>query len=214
MKVQTPFGYEVDIDPNVKLREDEALDSVVEDINRVCNEIVSDGTQIYEGSATPQELSFLLKQVRRFPGGHVLEIGMNAGISTVAMLASDPKLRVVSYDLGEWDCAKRAAVIIAREFPLRHVVVWGDSKKTLPKEECKFDFAFVDGGHDYETAYSDITWAARCAPVLMIDDVNMPNVNSAVGHAIANGFITILETHKEPEGWVPRSWSLAKSNLQ
>lgn len=196
------------------MREDDKLDAALESVNRVCTEIISDGTQIYEGSATPQELSFLLQQVRKFPGGHVLEIGMNAGISTVAMLASDTKLRVVSYDLGEWDCAKRAATIIAREFPGRHEVVWGDSKKTLPTEECKFDFAFVDGGHDRETAYSDITWAARVAPLLMIDDVNMPDVHDAVGDAIAKGFITILETHTEPEGWVPRSWSLAKSNLQ
>ena len=37
-------------------------------------------------------------------------------------------------------------------------LVKGDTKKTLPQHDLnKIDFAFIDGGHSYETTYSDLS---------------------------------------------------------
>lgn len=210
-----PLGvdYNVEFDERGTLRPDDALDAIVPKIIEVCTEVTQDGTQIYEGSATPKELSYLIQQVGKFNAPHILEIGMNVGISTVAMLEAAPGSIVVSYDLGEWACARAAARVLRKVYGHRHEVVWGDSKMLLPLEERKFDFAFVDGGHDEDTAYSDIREAARRSKTLMVDDVQIDTVFDALALALSNGFITHVETGGDTTGWVERRWALFTSNV-
>jgi predicted O-methyltransferase YrrM len=91
----------------------------------------------------------------------ILEVGFNAGHSSYIFLNARPDVRVVSFDLGEHRYVPAAKTFIDRKFPGRHELVLGDSKATVPRyqeayPDSRFDLAFIDGGHDYEVASSDL----------------------------------------------------------
>jgi predicted O-methyltransferase YrrM len=92
---------------------------------------------------------------------NVLEIGFNAGHSSYVFLEARPDVQVVSFDLGEHSYVSAAKDFIDKRFPGRHQLVLGDSTVTLPQyrqtnPDAVFDLAFVDGGHDYDTAIADL----------------------------------------------------------
>ncbi len=114
-----------------------------------------------EGSASFDELHYLQNLVRKSKGKKVLEIGFNAGFSSYAMLEADPAAEVVSFDLGSHPYTKIAKKFVDRNFPGRHTLICGDSTETVPRfaekhPDVQFGVAFVDGGHEYETAKNDL----------------------------------------------------------
>ena len=215
MTVKEIYGvpFSVDLDTTQGMRPDDDLDAVIPAILEVAGQIAKEGVEISEGSATPVELSYLIKLVKSIgPAPSILEIGMNAGMSTVAMLEAAPDATVVSYDLGEWECATRAAKLIQEKYGIRHEVVWGDSKVTLPRENRQFDFGFVDGGHDTETAYSDILFASKMCHMIMVDDTQFADVLEAVRLAERNGLIVQVDEGRDEGAWVNRRWAVFNCN--
>lgn len=98
----------------------------------------------------------------------VLEIGFNAGHSSYVFLAARPDIQVVSFDLGEHGYVSAAKDFIDKKFAGRHQLVLGDSTVTVPKYRqsnpaAVFDLAFVDGGHDYAVARTDLR---NCHPLV------------------------------------------------
>ena len=87
----------------------------------------------------------------------ILQIGFNAGHSTLAMLRSHPNCQIVSVDLGEHGYTQPCNEYISNLFPGRHTLIIGNSLEILPtlKDEV-FDIFFIDGGHQYETAFKDL----------------------------------------------------------
>lgn len=120
----------------------------------------------------------------------ILEIGFNAGHSAVAFLSSRPNIYVTSLDLGQHKCVDVAKRYVDTLFEGRHRLLLGDSKKTLKtlvNEKKTYDLIFIDGGHDIETAKSDLA-LAQCLShrdtIVIMDDV-LPGVYWGRGPSIA-----------------------------
>lgn len=195
-------------------------------------EIVNQGFKINEGSASPEELLYLATAARKAGARLIGETGFHLGYSSMAFLMADPEAKVVSFDIGKHPYVKAAKEIVDRKFPGRHELIIGDSKLTVPAywEEhrgIKFDFIFIDGGHDYSTAQADLMNMQRLArkntPVV-IDDLTpwLPwgqGPTRAWVEAVRDGLIIQKELYKdgelveriEPLG--ERSWALGYYNL-
>ena len=104
----------------------------------------------------------------------MLEIGFNAGHSAEVFLRANPNLHLTSYDLKAHDYTAVGKEYIDREFPDRHVIIYGDSMVTVREDKNTYDAFFIDGGHDYRYANADIHNCYRLAKhgsLVMVDDV-------------------------------------------
>jgi predicted O-methyltransferase YrrM len=108
----------------------------------------------------------------------VMEIGFNGGHSAEIFLKNNSSLNLTSFDLGCHNYVLPAKEYIDATYPSRHTLILGDSTKTLPKyiEENPaktFDVIFIDGGHDYIIAKSDLENSRKLAhkdTIVIIDD--------------------------------------------
>lgn len=108
----------------------------------------------------------------------ILEIGFNAGHSSETFLSLSPDSRVTSFDIGEHQYCHISKDYIDKKFPGRHNLILGDSTETIPdfvkhRPNEKFDLIFIDGGHTYDVARSDIENCKALATestLVIIDD--------------------------------------------
>lgn len=89
------------------------------------------------------------------------EIGFNAGHSSLTFLSAKDDVIVYSFDICEHPYFAIGKKLIDRHFPQRHILIKGNSTKTVPgfhknHPSLKFDLIFIDGGHSYATASQDI----------------------------------------------------------
>lgn len=92
---------------------------------------------------------------------HMLEIGFNAGHSTVLALLANPSLKVTSVDICEHKYTEKCASIVGDRFGDRFTFIKGDSMRVLPhKSKNKggelFDLVHVDGNHSTKYANMDV----------------------------------------------------------
>jgi predicted O-methyltransferase YrrM len=150
-----------------------------------------------EGYCSSSEQKFFRDLVMNTSGiRNILEVGFNAGHSAHAMLSARQDVQVTSFDLGAHSYTAAAGECISRMFPGRHRLVIGDSRETLSSYRgAPFDMAFIDGGHDYEVAASDLVNAHRLLrddAVIVMDDM-VPwkswgaGPTQAWGEAVARG---------------------------
>ncbi len=112
------------------------------------------------------------------PGINVMEIGFNAGHSAEVFLKNNSTLTLTSFDLGSHNYVLIAKEYIDLTYPNRHTLIIGDSTITVPKyiknnKNTKFDIIFIDGGHDYKIANTDLTNCMKLAhndTIVIIDD--------------------------------------------
>ncbi|MEU1476212.1 O-methyltransferase [Streptomyces sp. NPDC001668] len=155
------------------------FDSVRGFTKELWDHVLDSGTSISELSASVPELAHLMHLVDTFEVRSVLEVGFNIGFSSHAFLAASDSVEVVSFDLPENKAALIGKEFIDRRFPGRHRLITEDSRTALPKYvaehgEALFDFAFVDGGHDYDVAKADIEHCrVLCRPgsLIVVDDL-------------------------------------------
>lgn len=120
------------------------------------------------------------------------EIGFNYGLSSYTFLAANPHNLVCSFDLAEFSYTAPAKRHIDEVFAGRHTLVQGDSRQTIPafvriNSTLRFDLIFIDGGHTYDVAKSDLLNMRRLATrdtILIMDDIT-PWKPCGVGPTVA-----------------------------
>ncbi len=125
---------------------------------------------------------------------NVMEIGFNAGFSTLLMLISNPLISVTCFDLGEHTYTMPCYEKLKETFGDRINIIIGDSTKTLPKVNCTFDLIHIDGGHSSEVANSDIMNSYRLSrqgTILIMDDYDFPNL-----HMLWDSYIKAFDLKK------------------
>jgi len=139
----------------------------------------SRGFHSFEGYSqqVPQQVQDLINLTNK-PNINVMEIGFNAGHSAEVMLQNNKNLNLTSFDLGCHNYVITAKEYIDNTYPNKHKLFFGDSRTTIPifienNKDTKFDFIFIDGGHDYEIAKSDLEncfHLAHTDTIVAIDD--------------------------------------------
>jgi predicted O-methyltransferase YrrM len=139
----------------------------------------SNGFHSFEGYSqqVPQQVDDLIKLTSK-PNIKVMEIGFNAGHSAEIFLQNNKDLILTSFDLGSHIYVRKAKMYIDNTYPNRHNLILGDSRKTIPNylennKDTKFDVIFIDGGHDYEIAKTDMENCFHLAhkdTIVILDD--------------------------------------------
>ena len=137
--------------------------------------------QNYADGTEPWVTSLISALVRSLPNAQLyVEIGCLNGRTVQTVLEDNLTVNAIGVDVQP----------IPFEHDRFHAVI-GDSKEVLATlDGVRPDLVFVDGGHDYETALSDIRWAqGREATVIAVHDIySFPEVGRAARDAATEGW--------------------------
>ena len=107
----------------------------------------------------------------------VLEVGCYAGLSTSA-LAQAGEVTTIDANPQPNFLTNMMVAGVAQNVTLR--VGW--SRDILPKLTGPYGMVFIDGGHSYVEAFTDIEWAVKLLAddgVIVVDDITWPDVKRA-----------------------------------
>lgn len=137
------------------------------------------------------QILFHEKVIGKINPKKVLEIGTYKSMYPYFLKTNIPDVKVYTFgiDEGSQDCVNLVNEYFGEEFI---TFVLGDSTETLTEfdpEDISFDLAWVDGGHTYDVAYSDLINCARLEiPEILIDDIDMQAVRSALNVFLSNTY--------------------------
>lgn len=117
----------------------------------------------------------------------ILEIGFNAGHSSLLMLLANPKCSIVAFDLGEHPYTKHCFKYLSDTFGSNRInIIYGDSTQTvleyaLTHPTTKFDMLHLDGGHDQHILVQDVYNSRMLADpsshVVIVDDDDFHDIH-------------------------------------
>jgi predicted O-methyltransferase YrrM len=175
-----------------------------------------------EGNVDESQINFFVELLGGGEGVKKIgEIGFNMGHSAITFLKNAKNSKVWSFDCNRHSYTMLGKEFIDNEYPERLHLICGDSTKTLPvfaenNTDFKFDLIFIDGGHSYKVAKSDMMNMKKLAhegTILVIDDI-LPDVthgkgpSRALNEFIENGDIINVEYYDnyEKKGKITRRW--------
>lgn len=127
-----------------------------------------------QANISPDHSFALYRAVLGANAKHVLEVGMGQAISTLSILTALAETggTMISVDpFDNWKVSGRDSSLAAvREagFADRHRLLELPSYRGLPQlleAREKFDFIYIDGGHDFQDCYLDFVYADRMLDV-------------------------------------------------
>ena len=131
---------------------------------------------------------------------NILEIGFNAGFSSLLMLLSNSEIQLDCIDIGEHSYTKLCYNYINKIFPDRINLKLGDSRlMMLEIEENKHDLYHIDGGHSYEIAFKDLENCfkkARNNAYILMDDTNLKHIDDIWQNYVKSNKIKEVKEHE------------------
>jgi len=173
---------------------------------------------IMEAQAIPE----VEKLIAKYKPKTYCEIGVHNGLTAAGlimyMLKFNPDIHAELYDAFEpvdWrkehngksdateehykKCIKRMEGIRLQNLEFKYKIVKGYTQDTLKNK--KYDFAYIDGGHSYDTVKHDYNKVLR-SKIILFDDYNLTNVKRAVDE-IGKGYRLPYETpNGKKKKWV------------
>ncbi|MBE7087059.1 MAG: O-methyltransferase [Clostridiales bacterium] len=161
-----------------------------------------------EGNPVLRDESFelLLSTVKEVNPKSILEVGVNVGLSSVAMLCTCPNATLTGIEISE-DCYNTANKNFKRfGVENRAKVFLGDASEIIPVLTGKYDFIFLDGpkGHYFEYL-ENLLSALNKGGVLfadnvlfrgyVLDEVKTPHRHATIKHSLEN-FLNRITTDK------------------
>lgn len=149
-----------------------------------------------------KQLNFHKKYVNEIQPKNVLEIGTHKGYYSYFMKKLVPDIKIWTFGINEESqlCVDEIHKYFGEEFI---TFFPGDSVETLTNfqnaDQIKFDLAWVDGGHDYGCAFSDLENCARLEiDNILIDDCDGHQVSAAVKDFIDDNISKYIITDVNP----------------
>jgi predicted O-methyltransferase YrrM len=115
---------------------------------------------------------------------NILEIGFNAGFSTLLLLETNPFVKITCVDICEHKYTLPCYEWISNIYPNRIIFKKGDSKyvlKQLINENIKFDLVHIDGGHEVHNVFYDCLNTFQLinkGSIIIMDDYDHPNIHT------------------------------------
>jgi predicted O-methyltransferase YrrM len=146
-----------------------------------------------------------------------IEVGMALGMSTLFLCQAvigrgGSHVAIDPFQESSWG---GAGLITLEQAGVREHVefIEEESQLALPRlvsEGRTFDLAFIDGDHRFESALMDLYFMTRLVRpdgLIVMDDIWMPSIRTAVAYAERNLGLT-LEPDAVPDAfrWRPRPW--------
>lgn len=108
------------------------------------------------GNPVLRDKSFelLIETIKKYKPKRILEVGVNVGLSGIAMLISEPSANLTGIEIDE-DCIREAKQnYVTFGVEKRAKIFQGDASQIIPMLTGKYDFIFLDGpkGHYFEYA--------------------------------------------------------------
>lgn len=192
---------------------------IIEDNNdkfKTLDNICKQTGELLEGNCFTEHLNInnkihelVYKQMNHFSLGkiatNIMEIGFNAGHSSLLYLLSNPKCKLTLFDLCEHKYTQLCFNYLNTLFPNRLTLYSGDSTITIPNfikqnPTKKFDLIHIDGGHLIHVATLDFNNSLKLASdTIIFDDTQIPVLNNLFNEKINSGFvyeINLYETLK------------------
>ena len=157
------------------------------------------GFELGEGTIGDEQAKWLGDFVRGRGPLLIGETGFGLARSAWAMLEANPEVRVVSFDVGEHPVVGQVWKRLSDKFGDRVFLYLGDSKITVPQYKWDYDLVIIDGGHDYDTAWSDLANLREPGREVIFDDlVDQPWAQGCVAawnEAVESGLVIEKERH-------------------
>lgn len=143
----------------------------------------------YNDPATAEsQVQFLRYALAKANPRRVLETGTNKGYFSYVLSHLVSQVEIFTFDMNpqSQDCVH---LINQHQSNVRVHFTFGDTRVTLPSfHQPGIGFAWIDGGHDEDTAYNDLFHAVRLGiPYIAMDDVKQfPHLAHPIGMILTN----------------------------
>lgn len=166
------------------------------------NDSNREGSTFHWGSGEEKmmelQMNFIIKTLKNINPKIVLETGTNKANFVFLAKTILPFCQIYTFDLHEW-CGHKVE-LVKQYFKTEDIYyTMGDTTHTLNDAKFKnisFDFAYVDGGHSYHVALSDLEACSKLnIKYIMVDDYNLlPEVKLAVDTFCKNNLYSIIDS--------------------
>ena len=169
-----------------------------------------EGNCFYENMKLNKRVELIPKQRNLFSiargRNEILEIGFNAGHSTLLFLLANPLCKVTCFDLCTHSYVLPSFRYLEDHFPGQLRMFQGNSNHKVAEFHIynpgkKFDVLHIDGGHGLNVAHTDFINCRNLThsqSVVIWDDVDINQLKFLWGQYIACGFVKPFEMLSTP----------------
>ena len=148
----------------------------------------------------------IYKQLNHFSLGmnatNIMEIGFNAGHSSLLYLLANPNSKLTIFDICQHKYTLPCFKYLQSVFPDRLQIFPGDSTKTVPEfytnnSNSKFDLIHIDGAHFGDIPNKDFYNSLKLASDIIIwDDTQIKTLNDLLNGYIKKGLVSEIFMYK------------------